>query len=133
MKIFRGDDVPLVPVDARSFAGSARTKRLAEARDDVPVVVYRVEFDPGARTHWHIHSGAQWLMITEGRIRIQRWGEDAQDAGPGDAVVIAAGEKHWHGAAPGSRGVHLAINIDAATEWLEPVTDEQALTLLRSE
>ena len=91
----------------------------------MPVVVYRVEFEPGGRTNWHVHSGTQWLLIVEGRVRIQQWGERPQEIGAGDAVVIAPGDKHWHGAAPGSRGVHLAINLNATTEWLEPVSDEQ--------
>ena len=32
--------------------------------------------------------------------------------------MIAPGEKHWHGATPGSRGVHIAVNINAQTTWL---------------
>jgi len=39
--------------------------------------------------------------------------------------VIQPGEKHWHGATPSSRGIHLAVNVNAATQWMEPVTDEQ--------
>jgi quercetin dioxygenase-like cupin family protein len=125
MKIFRGGDVPPQIVDPRSFVGTARVKRLADGQDGAPVVVYHVEFDAGARTNWHSHSGAQWLLIIEGRIRIQRWGEAPREVGAGDAVMIAPGEKHWHGAPPGGRGVHLAVNVNATTEWLEPVSDEQ--------
>jgi quercetin dioxygenase-like cupin family protein len=125
MKIFRGGDVPLQIVDARSFVGTAHMKRLADGRDGAPVVVYHVEFEAGARTNWHAHSGAQWLLIIEGRIRIQKWGEAPRETGAGDAVMIAPGEKHWHGATAGERGVHLAINVNATTEWLEPVSDEE--------
>ncbi len=64
-------------------------------------------------------------MILDGRVRIQRWGEPPHEVVAGDAVVIAPGEKHWHGAAPGGLGVHLAVNVDVTTEWLEPVSDEQ--------
>ena len=96
-------------------------QRLAVDDAAIPVHVYRVSFDPGGRTHWHTHSGPQWLLVVEGRVRVQQWGEPAQDVDAGDAVVIHPGEKHWHGAAPGTRGVHLAINVDATTEWLEPV------------
>jgi quercetin dioxygenase-like cupin family protein len=88
------------------------------------VHVYRVAFDPGGRTNWHIHSGAQWLFVVEGRIRVQAWGENPAELSVGDAVVFAAGEKHWHGALPNARGVHLAVNIAVTTEWLEPVTEE---------
>jgi mannose-6-phosphate isomerase-like protein (cupin superfamily) len=79
----------------------------------------------GGRTNWHIHSGPQWLFILEGRVRIQTWAGASEELDTGDAVVIPPGEKHWHGAAPGSRGAHLAINVNAKTEWLEPVTDEE--------
>ena len=123
MKIFLGAGVPRQQVDSKSFVGSAYTKKLADNSDSTPVIVYHVEFEPGARTNWHLHSGPQWLLITEGRIRIQKWGEAPQEVGAGDTVMIAPGEKHWHGAAPGHRGVHLAVNIDMMTEWLESVSD----------
>jgi quercetin dioxygenase-like cupin family protein len=125
MKIFRGGDVAPQSVDPSSFVGTAQVKRLADGQDGAPVVVYHVEFEPGARTNWHAHSGVQWLLITEGHIRIQQWGEAPREVGAGDAVMIAPGEKHWHGALPGARGVHLAVNVHATTEWLEPVSDEQ--------
>ena len=125
MQIFRGQDVPLQPADPASFVGRARAQRLGAAGDGVPVVVYRVEFEAGARTNWHVHSGAQWLLIIEGRIRIQQSGHATQDLAAGDGAMIAPGEKHWHGAVPGARGVHIAVNVDATIEWLEQVSDEQ--------
>ena len=123
MQIFRDESSALRPADTSSFTGPAQAKLLASADEGDSVHLYRVEFADGARTNWHTHSGPQWLFVIEGRIRIQKWGEPAQEAGPGDAIVIPPGEKHWHGAAPGSHGTHLAININAKTEWLEPVTD----------
>jgi quercetin dioxygenase-like cupin family protein len=49
-----------------------------------------------------------------------------QDLEAGDTVVIATGEGHWHGAVPGSTGPQIAVNVNvnAATIWLEPVSDE---------
>jgi quercetin dioxygenase-like cupin family protein len=124
MRIFRGADAPSGPADLKTFTGSARTTRLASDDAATPVHVYRVEFESGARTNWHVHSGPQWLFIIEGRIRIQVSGGPAHDVAAGDAVVVAPGERHWHGAAPGApRGVHLAVNVNSTTTWLEPVTD----------
>jgi len=123
MNIFRGDAVPFAPADVTSFTGPARTKRLASDEVGVPVHVYRVEFEEGGRTNWHTHSGPQWLFIVEGRVRVQKWGEGAHEVGAGDAVVIHPGEKHWHGAARGGRGAHIAVNVNATTEWLEPVSE----------
>src|SRR5262245_50104730 len=112
MKLFRCSQSPFRSADPSSFSGDARTRLAASDEEQIPVNVYHVRFESGARTNWHSHSGTQWLMVTEGRVRVQRWGELAHDLEAGDAVVVAPGEKHWHGAAPGSSGTHLAFNVD---------------------
>jgi quercetin dioxygenase-like cupin family protein len=127
VKLFHASAIPLARADSKTFTGDARSKRLAADTEAVPVHAYRVEFSAGARTNWHTHSGPQWLFVLEGRVRVQGAGARAQDLVAGDAVLFAPGEKHWHGAAPRSSGVHIAVNIDAQTEWLEPVSDEQYL------
>ena len=58
-------------------------------------------------------------------MRVQAAGGDSHDLQAGDAVVVAPGERHWHGAVPGSTGTHIAVNVNAATTWLEPVSDEE--------
>lgn len=123
MKIIRSGDSPFRPADTNSFVGPAKTKLLA-SDDEHGTHVYHVQFGDGARTNWHTHSGPQWLLVTEGRIRVQLEGQPAQDVEAGDAVLVAPSEKHWHGAVPGERGVHLAVNVKAKTNWLEPVSDE---------
>ena len=93
----------------------------------MPVHVYHVRFESGARTNWHKHSGPQWLLITEGQIRVQSWGEPSYDVSVGDAVVFAPGEKHWHGAAPRTAMSHIAIQEKKdgkVVDWMEPVSDE---------
>jgi quercetin dioxygenase-like cupin family protein len=125
MKVFRGVESPSRSVDTNSFIGTARTKLLASDEAATPVHVYRVEFESGARTNWHTHSGPQWLLVIDGRIRAQVWGHAAIDVDAGDAIVFAPGEKHWHGAVPGTQGTHLAVNVNVQTEWLEPVTDRE--------
>ena len=125
MTIFRGNESPFRAVDAKSFVGPAETKMLASGEEGTPVHVYHVRFASGGRTNWHTHSGPQWLLVTEGRIRVQREGYPAEDVASGDAILIPPGEKHWHGAVPGATGVHLAVNINAKTDWLEPVTDHE--------
>jgi quercetin dioxygenase-like cupin family protein len=125
MKIFRAAQIPSEGGDSNTFTGTVTRTTLAGDTAGTPVNVYRVEFEPGARTHWHTHDGPQWLFVIEGRIRVQKLGEPATDVVKGDAVVIQPGEKHWHGATPAERGVHLAVNVNAATNWMEPVTEEQ--------
>ena len=125
MKIFRAVEIPSQPGDVKTFTGEVVRTTLATDSAGTPVNVYRVEFSPGARTHWHTHDGPQWLFVIEGRIRVQKEGEAATEVAAGDAVVIQPGEKHWHGATANERGVHLAVNVKATTNWMEPVTDAQ--------
>lgn len=87
-----------------------------------------VTFEPGCRNNWHIHhKGGQILLVTSGRGYYQEWGKPAQELKTGDVVNIPEGVKHWHGAAKDSWFAHVAISVpakDAATEWLEEVSDE---------
>ncbi len=96
------------------------------------VLIGNVTFEPGCRNNWHIHhaksGGGQILLCTAGRGYYQEWGKEAQELHPGDVVVIPAGVKHWHGAAPDSWFAHLAVEVpgeDARNEWLEAVSDEE--------
>ena len=66
-------------------------------------------------------NGPHTILIIEGRGRVQKWGEPMQAVSAGDTVSIAPGEKHWHGAARDARMVHIAVNIDTTTTWMEPV------------
>lgn len=100
------------------------------------VVIGNVTFEPGCRNNWHIHhatnGGGQILLCTAGRGYYQQWGMDAKELHPGDVVVIPAGVKHWHGAAPDSWFAHLAIEVpgeDCSNEWCEPVSDDEYLSL----
>ena len=125
MHIYPDDNLDWEPADPAHFTGAARVKRVANAPGEPTVKVYRVAFEPGARTDWHTHTGPQLLYIVEGRCRVQLWGESTQEAGPGDTIYIAPDEKHWHGAAPDAATVHIAVNVDARTTWMEKVTEAQ--------
>jgi quercetin dioxygenase-like cupin family protein len=125
VKIFRAAETVTQGGDPKTFTGEVIRSTLASDNAGTPVNVYRVEFAPGTRTHWHTHDGPQWLFVVEGRIRVQKLGEPVTEVIAGDAVVIQPGEKHWHGAAELERGVHLAVNVNAKTTWMEPVTDDE--------
>lgn len=124
MRLFGGAQLEWEKAEPAHFTGQARLARVAAVDGDVKLRIYRVEFEPRARTHWHTHTGVQLLHIVEGCCRVQRWGEPVREAKAGDIVQIAPDEKHWHGASPGGRMVHIAVNINAETAWLEPVSDE---------
>lgn len=93
------------------------------------VAIGNVTFEPKCRNNWHIHhKGGQILLCTAGRGYYQEWGKPARELHPGDVVQIPPEVKHWHGAAPESYFVHLAVEVPAegsSNEWLEPVSDEE--------
>jgi quercetin dioxygenase-like cupin family protein len=83
-----------------------------------------VSFDPGAHTHWHIHSGGQLLHILDGSARAQAWGEAMYSLSAGDTAITPPGEKHWHGATADGPMTQLAITSGEVT-WLEDVEPEK--------
>jgi quercetin dioxygenase-like cupin family protein len=91
--------------------------------------LFRVLFEPGARTNWHTHPEGQFLYVVTGPGRAQKEGEPVVEIEAGDIVYFAPDEKHWHGAGPDTFMVHIAISpalsTDGTTDWLEPVTDEE--------
>lgn len=93
------------------------------------IAIGNVTFEPGCRNNWHIHhKGGQILLCTAGRGYYQEWGKAPQELKPGDVVNIPPEVKHWHGAAPNSWFVHLAVEVPAkgsSNEWLEPVSNEE--------
>lgn len=103
------------------------------------VPIYNVTFEPDCRNNWHIHraksGGGQILICVGGRGYYREWGKEPVELTPGTAVNIPANVKHWHGAAPDSWFSHLALEIpgeDTATEWCEPVLDEEYNRLRKS-
>ena len=110
------------------FTGTVRIDPLFQAKDPARAVGNSVTFDPGARTAWHTHPLGQTLIVTAGCGRTQRWGGPVEEIRPGDVVLIAPGEKHWHGATPTTAMTHIAIQeqLDGkAVDWMEKVSDEQ--------
>lgn len=110
------------------FTGQTYLKRLS-ANDEVwNSSLANVTFEPGARTHWHKHSGGQILLVLSGEGRYQERGGNVQILHKGDVVRIAPDVEHWHGAAPDSWFTHISVEANLpgnATDWLEPVNDQE--------
>jgi quercetin dioxygenase-like cupin family protein len=125
MKIFHGSEHAPSAADPRTFTGRASTARFDRLSDQPAINMYRVNFQPAARTAWHAHTGVQLLLVIEGTCRVQKAGEPIHEVAAGGAIRIEAGERHWHGASADAPMTHLALNIDASTEWFEQVTDAE--------
>src|SRR4030081_1549819 len=111
-----------------SFTGTVFRDPIIEAPSPARLRGARVSFEPGARTAWHTHPLGQTLHVIFGCGRVQTWGGKVQEIRAGDTVWIPPGEKHWHGAAPETRMVHIALQeaLDGKhVDWLEPVSDAQ--------
>lgn len=128
MEIKRSGSQPSGKGSAEYFTGAVRIDPLFQAPDPARAVGAHVTFEPGARTAWHSHPLGQTLIVTAGCGRTQCWEGPIEEIRPGDVISVAPGEKHWHGAAPGTAVTHIAIQerLDGRTaDWMEPVSDEQ--------
>lgn len=121
MKITRSADLFDEPVDDTHFDGAV-TRRDYGAVDDPAGTALLVSFPAGARTHWHSHPNGQVLYVTDGAGRVGTRGGASTEIGPGDLVVAAPGEEHWHGASEHAAMRHLAVSF-GDTVWLEPVEE----------
>lgn len=87
-----------------------------------------VHFTPGARSAWHSHAVGQTLLIMEGVALVGTRDGSVIVARAGQVVYTPPDEEHWHGAAPDSFMVHLAMHEGimggGGAIWHEHVSDE---------
>lgn len=111
---------------AEWFSGTVWQDPIIDAPAPARVRANRVGFEPGARTAWHSHPLGQTLHVLSGVGRVQTWGGPVREIKAGDTVWIPPGEKHWHGAAPATGMIHLAMQeaLDGkVADWMEKVSD----------
>jgi quercetin dioxygenase-like cupin family protein len=129
MKIVSRKERPSRKGPADWFTGSVWIDPIVIGEDPSRLRANRVSFEPGSRTAWHTHPVGQTLHVLTGFGLVQLEGQSIQEIHPGDTVMIAPNERHWHGAAPNNTMVHLAIQeADAKgvdVVWLEQVTEQE--------
>jgi quercetin dioxygenase-like cupin family protein len=121
VRVARGRDG--TPTEERGPTFTGRVWADPVLPGEAGIVVNNVFFEPRSRTHWHTHEVAQVLYVLAGEGRVQSRDGTGEMLTAGDTVHIPAGEEHWHGAAPDSFVLHLAVSI-GKTDWLEPVSDD---------
>ena len=130
MDIFAAGSRPTQKANSDWFTGTVWQDPIVDTPDPARVHAMRVAFEPGARTAWHTHPFGQTLHVLSGVGRIGLRKQPAQVIRAGDTVWIPPGEEHWHGAAPETGMVHLAIQEKlngTAADWLEHVSDDDFL------
>ena len=106
--------VPSRRTPADYFTGTVWQDPIIEAPAPARIRGAWVRFEPRARTAWHTHPLGQTLHVISGVGRVALWGGPVRE--------------NWHGAAPDTNMVHLALqeHLDGThVTWLEHVTDEQ--------
>lgn len=116
---------------AKYFIGASYLNPLTK-KEESPISLTNVTFEPGCRNNWHIHhatkDGGQILICTAGYGWYQEEGKEAISLEPGKVIVIPANVKHWHGAKKDSWFSHIALEVpgeNTSNEWLEEVSDEE--------
>ena len=128
MEIKRAGSQPSAKGPSENFTGTVRIDPYFAVVDPARASAAAVTFEPCARSNWHTHPLGQKLIVTAGCGRVHLWDGSIVEIRPGDVVITAPGEKHWHGAAPTTTMTHIAIqeSLDGKNvDWLERVTDEQ--------
>jgi quercetin dioxygenase-like cupin family protein len=120
MHVIRGESARLLRAVRDIFTGEVDTHTYVDDSVGEHLRLTLVRFSPGGRTKWHRHAFEQGLVITEGRGIVATEAEE-QVVGPGDIVIIPAGEKHWHGGTESSAMAHISITTPGETTVLEPV------------
>lgn len=120
---------PQGPVNpyGKFFTGTSYLTMLSENDDLYHAPIGNVTFEPGTRTHWHVHSGGQILLVLAGEGFVQFEGALARPLAQGDVVRIPPNVKHWHGAKKGTWFTHISIEPNVPNNrctWLEPVSNE---------
>jgi quercetin dioxygenase-like cupin family protein len=83
-----------------------------------PAMSY-VVFEPGVINKWHIHTGGQILIATDGIGYHQIEGQPVEVLYPGDVAKCPPNVRHWHGATPGGWFAHIAVGTNPEIRGLE--------------
>jgi quercetin dioxygenase-like cupin family protein len=108
----------LLSAQMANFTGGVKSLDAADLR------TVRFQYEPGARSYWHVHDGIQILMIEKGRGRFQQPGKPVQEMLPGQPVFLQPGVPHWHGAAPDEGLTWISTSI-GGVKWMQEVTDKE--------
>lgn len=115
MKIVRMESSARTPGGGDLFIGQIERQGLVGEGEAGELRVATVTFLDGAVNKMHHHTFDQVLVITEGEGIVQRDGEPERRVSVGDVILIPAGERHWHGAAPGRTMTHLTVATPGTT------------------
>jgi quercetin dioxygenase-like cupin family protein len=104
-----------IPATGDLFIGPVERQNLVGEDESKQVRVGVVTFKDGAVNRYHSHTFDQVLVVVEGEGIVQVEGQEPQRIVVGDVIFVPAGERHWHGAAPGKTMSHLTVATPGTT------------------
>ena len=110
-----------------TFTGKVRISTPHQTEHPSRVRSATVDFEAGARTHWHTHPLGQTLFIISGVGWVQKEGGPVTEVRLGDVVWIPPLVRHWHGASATEPMMHFAVHeaLDGkVVTWMEKVGDQ---------
>ncbi|MDX8339424.1 cupin domain-containing protein [Draconibacterium sp. IB214405] len=119
---------------AKFFTGKVGVRMMLGNDENNEYSIANVIFDPESRTNWHTHPKGQVLLVLAGEGFYKAEGEPVQKIKKGDVVNIPPHVNHWHGAAPNSEFVHVALTNykeGKNVTWGEPVSDEDYKSVMQ--
>jgi quercetin dioxygenase-like cupin family protein len=116
VKIINLGEPPRVPATGDLFIGAVERQSFVTDADSVSIRIGVVTFKDGAVNRFHAHTFDQVLLVTDGEGIVQVEGKPEHRIKIGDLIFVPAGERHWHGAAPGKNMSHLTVATPGKTE-----------------
>ena len=113
MKKVTFDEIPKLARNESLFTDTVYAQSILEHEDSNNFNFAIVNFPASTRTKFHIHSGDQILIITDGVGKVCN-DEEEHDVKRGDMVLIKAGENHWHGASDEFSMSHITITVSGS-------------------
>jgi quercetin dioxygenase-like cupin family protein len=110
--------------ESDKFTGTVHVGEVVRSNDGRNVRVQKVAFLPKARTHWHMHSAEQVLVVIAGTCVLKRFGQPGVYLSAGQSASIPPNTRHWHGATT-DHMEHVALNLEGDSWWMERVTDSE--------
>jgi quercetin dioxygenase-like cupin family protein len=119
MKLIKVAKIAREPNSGKLFTGTVTMQPVIGKELSKNLVIAKVNFGPGVRNKFHSHSSEQILFVTKGK-GIVATEKERKTVVVGDIIYIPPCEKHWHGAAEGSKFSHLYImSPDSKTTQIE--------------
>jgi len=119
MKVVKTSQLAKEPQVNPLFTGPVTMQTIVDKGMSEHFLIRQVNFAQGVRNKFHSHSMEQVLIVTEGRGIVATDTEEVTVT-PGDVIFVAAGEKHWHGAAADATFSHIYVmSPDQKTTQLE--------------